>query len=209
MHALVSLKSPHNFLLSLFVFTILIFTSQGFAQSLPAASKSADISIFGAFTYGSPDYGDAHDFGGTVGANFTRYFRWKVAPSFEIRANRVNGTVMDQESAFGGLRGQMEFSRFHPYANVLYGDSKIFFHFPPSPTYTMDTATGWSVGGGVDIDAIRHFQVKIDYQNEFFNYGRNGTLPGNAEFTLSPTRFSVGVTYRIPIRPHTKQANNH
>ena len=176
------------------------------AQSLPGANKKADIAVFGGFDHSNPDFGAQRNNGIVLGGDYTRYFGWRIAPSFEVRVNRTTGFEMDQEAFFGGLRVKTDIRRFHPYANFLVGGTKITFHFPPNPHYLTDTATAFSFGGGLDFDVYRNFQLKVDYQEQMENFGGNGTQPNNADFTLSPTHFAVGVVYRIPFHDHKRQS---
>jgi len=175
------------------------------AQGLPGATKKADITVFGGFDRSNPDFGAQRNNGVVLGADYTRYFGWRIAPSLEVRATRGTGYEMDQSTFLGGLRLKTDFRRFHPYGDFLVGGTKITFHFPFNPHYLTDSATAYSGGGGVDVDVYRNFQVKVDYQQQFENFGPNGTRPNNADFTLSPTHFSVGVVYRIPFRDHKRQ----
>ncbi len=179
------------------------------AQSMPGASKTAEISAFGGFAYSSPDYGQNRNKGFTVGADYTRFFGWRLAPSLEIRANRTTGDFMTQETFEGGLKAQTDFHRFHPYGTVLVGVAKIIFDVPVSPVYKEDRTVGYSLGGGVDIDLVRSFQAKVDYQAEFWNFGSNGTQPNNGDFSLAPKVLTVGVVYRLPLHPHKRQRDNH
>jgi hypothetical protein len=191
-------------LLFLFLFAVLSESRAARAQSDATATRTTALSAFGGYTNSDSDYGEKRNSGGTVGVDFTRYFRWRVVPSFEIRGNYTTGPDLKQESILFGPRLQMDLHRFHPYANVLYGATKIIFQSPQDPDYTYDVAPTISVGGGVDIDVTSHFQAKIDYQEEFMNFGPNGTQPNNADFTLTPTLLTVGVVYRIPFRARNR-----
>jgi hypothetical protein len=172
------------------------------AQQLPTASRSMDIFAFGGYTFSQPDYGP-HENGVTAGVDFTRYFKWPVVPSLEIRGNYTTGPVIKEKSILFGLRLHTNFKRFHPYADALYGGNKInFVILPRGPTYTYDIASAISVGGGVDIDLVNNFQAKFDFQNQFMNFGPNGTQPNNGDFTLTPRYWTGGVVYRIPFRRH-------
>ena len=194
-------KSPRALItLSLFVLAALS-AAPARAQRDSSASKSAEISAFGGFTNLNSDYGSRNN-GITLGADYTRFFHFPVAPSFEVRANRTSGIGLTEESVLFGLRLEAPFrQRFHPYATVLYGGTKIIFKTPPSPTYTYDQSSATSIGGGIDVDVTRNFRAKFDYQQQFENFGPNGTQPNDADFTLTPAGFTVGVVYRIPFKP--------
>jgi hypothetical protein len=168
------------------------------AQALPTASRSMDFAAFGGYTHSSSDFGAFNNNGGTVGVDITRYVRWRVAPSLEVRANYTSGPTIIEKSILAGIRLDTNIRRFHPYVDGLFGGSKIIFAHAPQPGYTYDIGTVYALGGGVDIDLLRNFQAKVDFQNEFMNFGHNGLKPANEDFTLTPPLLTIGVAYRIP-----------
>jgi hypothetical protein len=183
--------------LSLFLVTVLS-AAPARAQQVGSASRSAEISAFGGYTNINSDYGPRNK-GVTLGADYTRFFHFPVAPSLEIRANRTTGAALTEESILFGLRLEAPFrQRFHPYATVLYGGTKILFNVPPIPTYTYDQTSAVSIGGGLDVDVTHNFRAKFDYQQQFEDFGPNGI---HQDFTLTPDGFTIGVVYRIPFKP--------
>ena len=106
-------------------------------------------------------------------------------------------SAITEESILFGLRLEAPFrQRFHPYGTALFGGTKIFFKFPPTPTYTYDQASAFSLGGGIDFDVTRNFRAKFDYQQQFENFGPNGIQSNNADFTLTPAR--IHLRRRLP-----------
>ena len=185
-------------MLSLFLLAALSATPLARAQKDGTVTKSAEISAFAGFTNIDPDYGISRNNGFTLGADYTRFFHFPVAPSFEIRANHTSGIAITEESILFGLRLEAPFrQRFHPYATVLYGGTKVLFKFPPTPTYTYDQTSAISLGGGLDFDVTRNFRAKFDYEQQFENFGANSVNP---DFTLTPGGFTVGVVYRVPFK---------
>jgi opacity protein-like surface antigen len=178
------------------------FAPAAVAQAVNTASKTMDISIFGGYDYLKPDYGPSHNNGVTVGANFTRYFRFPIKPSLETRFSFNNGSTVNENTYLAGVRGQMEFGRFHPYADFLLGDGTIHYNFVVNlgnPTaYRNDNSLVKSPGVGIDVDLLRNFQVKADYQYQFWYLGKNDSL--------SPSAITVGVAYRIPFKPRYEHA---
>jgi hypothetical protein len=165
------------------------------AQKDGTVTKSAEISAFAGFTNIDSDYGTRNN-GFTIGADYTRFFHFPIAPSFEVRANHTSGISLTEESILFGLRLEAPFrQRFHPYATALFGGTKIFFKFPPTTTYTYDQTSAISLGGGIDVDVTRNFRAKFDYQQQFEDFGANAFNP---DFTLTPSGFTAGVVYRIP-----------
>jgi hypothetical protein len=184
-------------LLSLFLLAASNQTRAG-AQALPTASRSpTGLAVFGGYTHSPSDFGMYNNSGGTAGVDITRYVGWRIIPSLEVRANYTSGQTIIEKSILAGLRLHMNYGRFHPYVDGLFGGSKIIFAHAPRPGYTYDIGTVYALGGGVDIDLVHKFQAKVDFQNEFMNFGPNGIKPDNQDFTLTPGLFTVGVAYRF------------
>jgi len=182
--------------LSLLALAALSVATAAQAQQTSTASKSAEISVFGGYTNINSDYGIDRNNGVTIGGDYTRFFRFPVVPSLEVRGNYTTGLAVTEKSILFGLRLEAPFrQRFHPYATVLFGGTRIDFKFPPSPTYTYDKTSALSLGGGVDVDVTRNFRAKFDYQQQFEDFGPNGF---QKDFTLTPGGFTIGVVYRIP-----------
>jgi len=164
------------------------------AQANPAASKTADISVFGTYSRVSPDYGPQTNNGYTFGANYTRYMHWFVNPSLEFRAKIAPGTTVDEKTFGGGIRVERQFKKFHPYADFLISAGTIDFQFPNidvrGKLYKSDDSIVYSTGGGLDYDITSQWAAKADYQFEHWSLGTNQTL--------TPGVLSFGVVYRIP-----------
>jgi hypothetical protein len=94
---------------ALSIFTLVstgVGISKGRAQSLPTASKSAEISAFGGYVASSPDYGAFLKKGIGAGADFTIFPKIPVAPSLEVRGHEAFGTYVTEKALFVGLRVQ-------------------------------------------------------------------------------------------------------
>jgi hypothetical protein len=179
--------------------------SPAVAQAGSTARKSMDVSIFAGYNNITPDYGNWHNTGVTFGANVTRYFRFPIKPSLEIRANISHGPTVNEDTYLFGVRGLMDFGRFHPYGDFLIGPGKIYYNgFFPNPgdhSYTSDGSVVESPGGGIDVDVYRNIAVKADFQGQFWNLGENDTL--------SPKAITFGVVYHFPFRPNYKTVRDH
>jgi hypothetical protein len=182
------------------VAVVLISSFAGLAgahgQAMSTASKTMDISAFGGFLNVNPDYGRPRNDGVAAGVDVTRYFGWKVDPSLEFRFNDSSGPYITERSYLVGVRLQSDLRRFHPYADFLAGVGSIHFVKPLDPTYTHDSSPVYSYGGGVDIDLVRHFQAKVDYQGQ--------TMSFDPYFSLAPRPLVIVIAYRIPFRPFVK-----
>lgn len=181
------------------------------AQRIYAAQKGADIFVFGGYTYDKPDYGPDYvtNNGVSLGADFTRYFGWKISPSLELRYTNVSGPVVKESTISGGFRGLVDLKqRFHPYIDILGGAGTITYVQPPIPGYPPDHGFVLSYGAGVDIDIYRTFQLKADFQQQSWNLGQNYvTVPSGANYTLSPIAITLGVSYRIPFHSYVGPQN--
>lgn len=177
------------------------FFHQAGAQAALTASKSMDISTFAGYSNTSPDYySSPRNSGVTFGANVTRYFHFPVDPSLEARVNIADGSTVNERSYLFGLRGEVQafhaFPRMHPYADFLVGPGNIHFKFNTNG-YLGDNSTVYSYGGGADIDLVRNFQAKVDYQRQHWNTG---------EIAFTPGALTFGITYRFPFHPHVRQS---
>jgi len=161
-----------------------------------------DISGFGGYERVAPDFRSSpQDNGFVAGINITRYFRIPIAPSLEARANLASGPTVNERTYLVGARAQAQLEQsFYPYADFLIGPGIIHFNQIFIPGYISDKSLVKSIGGGVDIDLVRHFQMKLDFQQQFWKLGTESA-------PFSPSLFTVGVVYRIPFRPHVKQSD--
>ena len=161
-----------------------------YAQASLTASKTEDLSVFGGIEIANPEYGPDNNAGGAIGVDFTRYFRHlPVQPSLELRANFNNGTYADERSYLFGVRIGYQYSRFNPYVDFLVGPGDI--HYPLNVGYTGDNSVVYDFGGGLDIDLVRNFSLKLDIQEQRWNTGT---------YAFTPAVGIVGVTYHIPFR---------
>ncbi len=168
---------------------------------MPTASKSAEISAFGGYLVARTDYGPAAKKGIGAGVDFTIFPRFPVAPSLEVRGQEAVGLDVTEKSLMVGLKVQKDFRRkLHPYVDFLIGAGEIVYHPQPYPDYNADKSKAYSFGGGINIDIAKHLGLKFDVQRQNWNFGLNGNLAPNGNYTLAPTTALVGVTYTVPFR---------
>ena len=165
------------------------------AQASTAASKAAAVSVFAGLDVSDPAYGPNRDTGVSLGANYTRYLRFPVQPSVEVRANFSNGTYANERSYLFGVRALVPVGRFEPYVDFLLGPGTI--HFPRNVGYTGDNSTVYNYGGGIDVPLSSRFALKLDLQAQHWNTG---------EFRFTPVLGTVGISYHIPFRAHDSQS---
>jgi hypothetical protein len=184
--------------LAIFISAILIVvTSERLtAQANPAASKKADLAVYGAYSRVTPDYGPEHNNGAMFGVDYTRYMHWFVTPSLELRGKVAPGPNVGQRTFGGGIRVERQFLNFHPYADFLISSGTFTFTHPTidvrGKLYTSDNSIVYSTGFGVDYDVTRTLAGRFDYQFEHWTLGTNQTF--------TPRILSIGVVYRIPFR---------
>ena len=184
---------PNRFC-ALFLALTLAFTCLGHrahAQATTTASKTQAISVFGGVEFANPEYGPDNSTGGAVGLNFTRYFHIPIQPSLELRANFNSNAYVSERSYLFGLRAAYAYGRLTPYVDFLVGPGDI--HFPRNTGYVGDNSIVYNYGGGVELDLVRNFALKLDIQQQRWNTGELG---------FTPVLGIVGITYRIPFKPN-------
>ncbi len=183
-----------RFAFCLFAFSS-FFAQEASAQASSTASKAAAVSVFAGLDVSDPAYGPNRNKGVSLGANYTRYLRFPVQPSVEVRVNFSNGSYANERSYLVGFRALVPVGRFEPYADFLIGPGSI--HFPLNVGYTGDNSTVFNYGGGVDVPLSSRFALKLDVQAQHWNTG---------ELTFTPVLGTVGISYRVPFRAHDSQS---
>ncbi len=158
------------------------------AQALEAGQRGAEVAPFGQYTMLSPDWGSQHNFGFTVGIDYTRFIRSILQPSLEARMTSANGPTVGEKTYTGGLKLQTRIHGVRPYVTLLAGTGFITFTHP-NGNYLGDSSVIYSAGGGALFSAGRHLDLRLDYTYQFWNIGPQ---------TLTPTTIGIGVAYRIP-----------
>ncbi len=187
----------------------LIGTASAHAQAKPGASRTAELSAYGAYSYVKPDFGEAtiNNTGAIIGVNYTRFLFKRIAPSLEARATYNTGDAISYKSFGGGFRGTYDFrDRFHPYAAILVGGGTLKYNHYLG--FGPDRGTVITGAVGINVDAYKTFQVMLDASSQHWNLGKMATLkPNGDDYTLSPTLYSFGISYRVPARSHSKIAD--
>lgn len=183
-------------------------SSSLYAQALPTATKTAEISAFGGYTAASPDFDKFAKTGFTFGADFTLFPHWHVDPSVEARYSFAHSSGISEKAFLVGPRAQFDVlhGRLHPYADVLFGVGTISYHPIVSPGDSSDSGAAVSYGGGVDYDVTRHISLKGDVQRQSWNLGANAFFkPQGGNYTLSPTTYTFGASYHFEFHGLGKQ----
>lgn len=176
------------------VFILLLTPQLLKAQSSPTASRTGDLSVYGAYARVTPDYGPQKNNGAIFGVDYTRFLRWPVTPSLEFRGKVAPGPVVGERTFGGGIRVERRFRHFRPYADFLISSGVMTFTHPTINTkgelYASDNSIVYSAGLGVDYDVTRRWSGRFDYQFEHWSLGTNQTY--------TPEVMSIGVVYHIP-----------
>ncbi|WP_263368344.1 porin family protein [Edaphobacter bradus] len=156
------------------------------AQATSAASRLVSIKIGAGWTIANPDYGQRKVQGLTIYGNldFTRH--WGIEGDIH-RASMVTPTDIGVDSYLLGPRYAFHYGRFSPYAKVLLGVGRFKYIFSNAPTATY-TYKIYSLGGGLDYQATKHFSVRafdFEYQ-KWPGYNSNG---------LTPLDYTFGAAY--------------
>ena len=164
------------------------------AQATPTATAPLDASVFAGYSLTRPDWGNNTNQGVSFGFDLSHGFKFPIVPSLEARANLSNGPIVNERVYLFGVRGEYRLrGRFHPYGDLLIGPGNIHYNvFSGYPGYIGDNSVVKTMGGGVNFDVCSHFQIKIDAQYQFWNFGSN--------YTLTPITYMFGINYRLRTR---------
>jgi hypothetical protein len=189
-------------------------SSTAHAQATYTATRLSELSVFGGYTYTTPDYSYYKDNGGAFGVDLARYNRSRYTPALEVRADFNSGPVISEDTYMGGLRVHTDFhQRYHPYVDFLVGIGKVTYpvqRYLPAPTVVTihDQGLAYSYGGGMNIDITPSFMLKLDGQQQSINLGPNSEVaPQDSTFSLAPVVLTVGVTYRVSFHKWTSHGH--
>jgi hypothetical protein len=88
------------------------------------------------------------------------------------------------------VRYQVAKDRFHPYAKGLFGLGTVQYQPGYNPNPTSLHFTTYAIGGGVDITAARHLNIRlIDLEYQF--------MPSFSPHGLTPFAGTIGAAYRF------------
>jgi hypothetical protein len=163
-------------------------------QSRTAARRSSEITVFGQATYLQPDWGaDNNNWGATAGMALTPFIPLWVEPSFELRVSTAGGSEVTERTFSGGLKLATKVGRLHPYFVAEKGVGGIYFKHPTinynGKPYLEDSSPIYVLGGGVEIQTVPHWQIRLDFSQQYWNLNPP---------RIGPMALSFGVTYRIP-----------
>lgn len=157
------------------------------AQAVPTASRSGSLQIGGGFTYARPDYGGPIRGLSIYGDyDFTKHFGIEGDIHF---VNLWTPEDIGETSYLIGPRYRRHYGRFTPYAKGMLGFGQFMYQYPSRyPAAATYTYKIYSLGGGLDLRATKHLNVRA-FDFEFQGW------PGYPPDGLTPIVMTVGAAY--------------
>jgi hypothetical protein len=175
------------------LFSVTAFSAS--AQVIPSMRVAPRTAVFGSFTDVKPDYVSFSDYA-VYGFSAGGYLQTRHIIGAEIRGSITRwGGGQHEESALGGVRGQLHFGRFAPYVAVLGGGGNTWsWNHPakpglPAPIKSEETSPQWSILGGLDV----HLKSRLSLRMGEFSYSE----VYRRDKTLTPISASAGIVYRV------------
>jgi Outer membrane protein beta-barrel domain len=165
---------------------VLSLATWSHAQAVPTASRSGSIQIGGAATIISPDYAPTHIKGISIYGDYD-FFR-HLGIEGDIHFSVITPSDISENSYLLGPRYSWHYKRFNPYAKALFGIGRFGFQQGYFPAASSATFGQFALGGGLDVQATRHINVRA-FDIEFQRW------PGFEPNGLSPIVYNFGVAY--------------
>ncbi len=168
--------------------TVPVPSGKGTGGAAPAAARAAELSIGVNASYNKTDYGDAGNILTGAYVNFTtRRFGVEANASYTAVA-RV--AARENTIVAGPVYNVVNSNRLRAYVKASFGGGH-FTGDPGNPGASGHTFFVQSYGGGVDLRATKHFNVRlVDAEYQIWN----SFPPGG---TLSPYTITSGVAFRL------------
>lgn len=173
------------------------------AQSaLPTASRTLELSAFGAVSGVYTGLGGGKNFGVVAGADLGLPVWRGIRPELEVRGlyPADHGVIDSQKSLLGGARFDFLLNhRLRPYADFLAGRGLMRYGINGyqfgNSIYIQTVTPVYSPGAGFDYDLSQHLSVKVDAQLQ--HWGGAPTQSGNVWSKVG----TVGIVYRFTFGP--------
>jgi Outer membrane protein beta-barrel domain len=176
-----------HFLIGCFA-CVLSLTLWSHGQAVPTATRSGSAQIGAGATFISPDYTQQYIKGISIYGDYDIGQHLGVEGDIHISVSTPGN--ISENSYLLGPRYKWHYKRFEPYAKVLLGFGR--FGFQSGSTVEPGTFTyfQFAPGGGLDIRATRHINVRA-FDVEFQKW------PGFDSHGLSPIAYTIGVAYTL------------
>ena len=165
---------------------VLSLATWSHAQAVPTASRSGAIQIGGSATIISPDYAQQKIKGLSIYGDYD-FFR-HIGIEGDIHFSIITPSDISENSYLLGPRYSWHYKRIDPYAKGLFGIGRFGYQAGSYPYPSTATYAEYAFGGGVDVRAARHINVRA-FDVEFQKW------PGYGPHGLSPIAYNFGVAY--------------
>jgi hypothetical protein len=142
-----------------------------YAQAVPTAKEAVHISVFAGPSYVDTGLDRGRNASVTAGIDFELHRYLGLNPAFEVRGTFPvdKGKVDSQRTVLGGLRLASSYSRLHPYADLLFGRTRLDYDPAlPDPQrafiYVRSSSYVLSPGLGMNLEISRSFSISADAQ---------------------------------------------
>jgi hypothetical protein len=165
---------------------VLSLATWSHAQAVPTASRSGEIQIGGAVTVISPDYAQPHLKGLSIYGDYD--FFHHIGIEGDIHFSIITPSDISENSYLLGPRYSWHYKRFDPYVKGLFGIGRFGYQAGSYPFPSTATYAEYAFGGGLDVRATRHINVRA-FDIEIQKW------PGYEPHGLSPIAYNFGVAY--------------
>ena len=156
-------------------------------QATYTAGRSASVQVGVAASTYTLDYGEGHESGFTVygDVDFTKHLG---VEALYRNASIVTPHDTGENHLLVGPRLRKTYGPFTPYGKLLLGSGTINFQQGYNLTAYSETYFIYAIGGGVDLHARHHLNIRlIDFEYQFW--------PGFPPHGLTPYGASAGAAY--------------
>ena len=168
--------------------SVLSLTSWSHGQASPTASRTGSMQIGIAGTFISPDYTEQYIKGISIYGNYD--IGQHLGVEGDMHFSVITPGDISENSYLLGPRYKWHQKRFEPYVKVLVGLGRFGFQTGGFPVASTFTYFQFAPGGGLDIRATRHINVRA-FDVEFQKW------PGFNPNGLSPIAYTIGVAYTL------------
>jgi hypothetical protein len=145
------------------------------AQAVSTVSRAGVAQIGAGWSFASADYSPIQGLSICGTFDFARH--WGIEGDIH-RVSTITPADIGEDSYLLGPRYVFRHNRFSPYAKVLFGLGRFKYQYDTAP-HTAYTYKIYSFGGGLDIQATQHINVRaIDFEyRQWPGYPPNGLAP--------------------------------
>jgi hypothetical protein len=159
------------------------------AQATYAASRLASLQVGVMGSAYTLDYNEGFEEGLAVYGDLDVTRHWGIEGLYRNASIQTPHDI-GENHLLAGPRYHLNRGLFEPYAKALVGEGTINFQKGYNATSSSQHYFIYALGGGVDLHATRHINVRlIDFEYQLW--------PGFSNHGLTPYGFNAGVAYRF------------